>query len=280
MTSLRAVAPGCLIWCVAVASVAAQTPVSIQEQSALDLALANPDFGWEEAQTEHFRLHYAAGALTPSGVQGVGERLEDSLTKNLARLQEQYEPAPIRTVLVSSRAQMAEVVGAPYGGLALPAQRSLVFVTTPDGRAATQHELMHLLAYELWGTPFEPRQWISEGLATYAPGRCAEYTIPALAALMADLGLLPTLDSLVNDFYGTSDLYTYLAGASFVHLIAETYGMGAVRAFWRDGLEAGTSSLGMTVAELQQAWMESISTATAAPPDALDRIPLIGCEGP
>lgn len=280
MTSSGIVAPAFLVWCVAVAPVAAQTPSPNQEQGALDQALANTDFGWQEAQTSHFSLHYPSGALTQAGVEGVGQRLEDSLTRNLDRLQEQYEPEPIRTVLVSSRAQMAEVVGAPYGGLALPAQRSLVFVTSPDGQAATEHELMHLVAYELWGTPSEPRQWISEGLATYAPGRCAEYTIPALAALMADSNVLPTLESLVNDFYGTSDLYTYLAGGSFVQFIAERYGMGAVRAFWQDGLEAGASSLGMTTEALQQAWTQTISTETAAPPDAWDRIRQVGCEGP
>ena len=107
-------------------------------------------------------------------------------------------------------------------GRFIPRNYTRLVQSFPSGRPRFLHELMHLVAYEVWGRPHEPHQWISEGLATFSPGRCAEFTLASLAALMADTGELPSLDTLVNRFYSVSDVYTYLAGASFVEYVHRT----------------------------------------------------------
>ena len=259
------------------------TPVDGQDPPQADrieLALSDPAFDWHELETENFRVYYLIQSLTPAGAEYAGRDLENSLEHNLGLLQEQHDPDPIRALFVGSRDEMAQVVGRSYGGIALPDERAVVFISTGDGRSATKHELMHLVAYEVWGRPREPHQWISEGLATFSPGRCAEFTLASLAALMADTGELPSLDTLVNRFYSVSDVYTYLAGASFVEYVHGQYGASAVRALWSNGWIGGAESLGMTAEVLEQAWRVSISKVAPAPSSAWDRIRSVGCEGP
>ena len=264
------------------------TPVDGQDPpqpDRIELALSDPAFDWHELETENFRVYYLIQALNPADAEYAGRDLENSLEYNLGLLQEQHDPDPIRALIVGSRDEMAQVVGRPYGGVALPNERAVVFTTGDGYRPATSgrprflHELMHLVAYEVWGRPHEPHQWISEGLATFSPGRCAEFTLASLAALMADTGELPSLDTLVNRFYSVSDVYTYLAGASFVEYVHGQYGASAVRALWSNGWIGGAESLGMTAEALEQEWRVSISEVAPAPSSAWDRIRSVGCEG-
>ncbi len=84
----------------------------------------------------------------------------------------------------------------------------------------------------------------------------------------------------MNRFYSVSDVYTYLAGGSFVEYVHGQYGAQAVRALWRDGWIGGAESLGVTADGLEREWLASISEVSPAPLSAWDRIRSVGCEGP
>ena len=108
------------------------TPVSGQDApqpDRIELALSDPAFDWHELETENFRVYYLIQALTPADAEYAGRDLENSLEHNLGLLQEQHDPDPIRALIVGSRDEMAQVIGRPYGGVALPDERAVVFTT-------------------------------------------------------------------------------------------------------------------------------------------------------
>jgi len=256
-------------------------PVSQGEPAdLLTQLMSKPGFTWANTQTENFRLHYLPGSTAARHAEILGEAAETALSYNLALLGEASSSGSkeIELFFVRSRDEMGSLVGNRFGGIAFLDEQIAGFVLDERGSAAIQHELMHLLAHRLWGKPKAPWHWIHEGLGTYAPGSCDGYGFHALSAAMLDEGLLPSLDGLVKHFHEYDDLYAYLASASFIQHMHETWGIEAIRSIWRGGLEAAAAHVGASPTTIEADWHAVLASSDRAAATAMDEIIANGCE--
>jgi hypothetical protein len=250
-------------------SVWAQIPAG-----AVDRALATQ--AWEQSSSANFELYVRPGAADEIARDELTNRLEAALTHNVRLLGIEYQPSPIRALIVSSRGEMSEIVGGPAGGVAFVDDHAVAFIAA-GGRGPIRHELMHLISVEAWGMPAEPVAWASEGLGTLAPGTCAGHTIRALGSLMLSSGELPSIRSLIDDFSFAS-IHSYLASAGLVEFIAVKYGTPTFQVYWSNGFPAGLARSGRTLEALEEEWHQFLSLAEAAPQSAWEEIRREGCE--
>lgn len=248
------------------ASLSAQAPVaraSATAAAAATGARARDEFRWVLTKSPHFRIHTLPGSWAAGRVDSLAASAESALAADLSLLGAVDYRRTISLSFVDDRDAMRRLVGMPYGGMAQLGRDSAYFVANAAVRPALRHELMHLVAYELWEVPAEPASWIVEGLATYAARGCRGRDFHAVAATLADEGRLASLRVLVEDFASVSDIVSYLEGASLVQFVRERYGMEAVRALWARGLAEGTRRFGTTPGALEAAWRDRLAAVPA-----------------
>ena len=147
--------------------------------------------------------------------------------------------------------------------MALVPERAVVH---SDSRLSTrpeivQHELMHALSVDIWGAP---KEYVClEGLATLAYGTAiCGYAFDSMTHYLLESGRLPTPRDLADRFGDYDEITRYMAGASFLQMIASRYGWGGVKTMWRHGLERGAERLGSDLDQLDSEWRNLIQEAS------------------
>jgi hypothetical protein len=139
-----------------------------------------------------------------------------------------------------------------------------------------RHEIMHVLAMNLWGLPGLPYGWVSEGLAVLAQGECRGYDLHRLAGSMHERDLLVPIDTLINQFWEQDDVVAYVQAGSFIRYVYEAYGRDILRAVWQHGAAGLVEVIGQTVTELEAEWREHIIGALRSGP-SVEWEPSDGC---
>ena len=228
-------------------ALAAQEPQGLA-RSALDHA----SFVWVKQDAPHLRVYFVDGSYAAARRDELVKRAEAARRDDLKLLGAKAFELVIDVFFIESRAQMDSLTGSPVTGLADRDAGAVFLVTNPDWRAFEKHEIMHVLAHHLWGPA--SGAWVEEGLAQFADGRCGEYTIHDVAhALAHESGYIP-IDTLVEQFRKLDDLTAYLQAASMVGYLYETRGREAVRAVWRDGVDALPKVTGQTPSAFAESW--------------------------
>jgi hypothetical protein len=227
-------------------------------------------FNWTYKQTAHFRLYFQADSEARRHV-GALKRNVEADREHVIRLlgATGYDP-PISAFFLKSGAQMKELVGVDVDGRSRPAQHAVFSVVTP-ARLHLKHELCHEIATNLWGAA-EP--WIEEGLAVYAdegaPVSNAEpdtIRYDAWTLLSAD-SLIPFENLIRPDWnstmYSPDVTYTELGG--FVMFLHDRFGVDRLKQIWQGGSQSIPAVAGMSLADLEREWRESLVTQFPAPP--------------
>jgi hypothetical protein len=164
---------------------------------------------------------------------------------------------------VGSREEMRPVTGGTPGGHAIPEEGTAYFVAMDSVSPPLRHELMHLLSWRLWGTP--GGEWLSEGVATAAGGRCNEWSLEETAAALHRANRLVPLETLRRGFVvaGDAGVVHYLQSASIVRYVERVHGRRGVRALWSSGLRGVQQSLGVDVATLERGWRADLGKRAA-----------------
>jgi hypothetical protein len=189
----------------------------------------------------------------------------------------QAPPGPIDVFFLESRDQMARVIGGSATGFAQPSARAVFLVTNPDWRAFERHEIAHVVAGQAWGPAAPGMDWLVEGLAQAADGRCGGHSnADVVVALTARRGWIP-LPALLNDFRRQPDLRAYLQAAAFVDYLLHRFGPHPLQDLWSHGATAATQLVGESLSNLELQWRAGLESSSQPTTAELNRIEAIGC---
>ena len=221
-------------------------------------ALGMPDVRWVRAESAQVALYAAAGSRAAANLDRARAEAEAARAADLATLGVPAFPRQLHLVYLKDRAQMRTLAGYPAGGTAEPEQYAAVFVTNDSVRAPVRHELMHVLAADAWGPP--AGDWLREGLATHAVGGCGGRSLHTIAAALdREHRLLPLADLPRRfDVRGEAGAVMYVQSGSLVQYVADRYGTDRLRDFYRSGLAAAPTVLGVDAAALERAWLATV----------------------
>jgi hypothetical protein len=225
-----------------------------------------------------FRIHFLAGSYPAAHQDSLIGRTVAAKMHALSLLGAEAFDQTLDVFFVETRPQMEALIGARATGFADMEGRGVFLMTNPEWRAFERHEMMHVLARQLWGSPAEPSAWIQEGLAQFTDGYCAGYrNEQVLVALAVDSGLTD-LETLVTQFRRLNDLTAYLEAATFVGYIYRTAGRDGLRALWSNGEDGAVSRLPRSLRELHVEWRRSLPTRGKLPTDReVERVRQRGC---
>lgn len=253
----------------------AATPARSQEGLAAS-ALANSQFSWIRRAAPGFRIYFQAGSYAAQHQDSLVARLPIALQHARTLVRSSAPADPIDLFFVETREAMTRLVGARATGFAHQSARAVFLMTNPTWRAFERHEVMHVVAWHAWGPPAARNDWLQEGLAQAADGRCGEFTNEeVLRGLTRQHGWVRLEDMLVK-FRQQPDLRAYLQAAAFTRYLLDSYGSPAVENLWRNGATADTLIDGRSLAAIEQRWREI--TASGDQPDA-QRLAAIDTEG-
>lgn len=254
--------------------------VRSQEPEGLAVtALASRRFTWQRRDTTGFRVHFATASYAARHQDSLVARLPAALDNARRLLGTTAPDGPVDVFFVDSRDDMAELIGGRATGFAHRAARAVFLVTNPAWRAFDRHELMHVVAWHAWGAPAANTDWLEEGLAQAADGRCDDYSnATALRGLVARGGWV-ALDDLLGRFREQPDLRAYLQAAVFVEHLLQTHGAPTVAALRREGGSADTMLKGRTLRSIEAEWRRRVVVGPLPDEAAIRRIEADGCGG-
>ena len=240
---------------------------------------ARTDYAWKRTEESWGRLYRPTRAGTPTvETARVSQEIDRAVKHGLAILGATRYDRPLDAFLVEGREDLRALTGTPVGSTADPLGSTVVLAKFGSLETVVHHEVMHVLSVNVWGEPPEPAAWLREGLATYAAGRCAAYSLHQLSANMDRSGELLPLETLITDFYKHSDLVTYLESGSVIQYLYDTRGRDFLRKAWQQGLARALTEAGSSIAAFERAWLTHLRT-TPLQPEIVDwkTIKGIGC---
>jgi hypothetical protein len=240
-------------------------------------ALADSSFTWVRRSIPGFRVYFLADSYPGAHQDSLLQRLPSALAHARALIKAPEMRGPVDLFFIESRAQMTALIGGRATGFAQPSTRTVLLVTNPDWRAFERHEIMHVVAHQAWGPPAPGNDWLDEGLAQAADGRCAGYANADVAlALAARHGWIP-LDTMLTRFRAQPDLRAYLQAAAFVDYLLERYGAAAVVQLWRQGSRTDSRINGQALAAIERHWRKELRPQSRVAGDAIAAVERKGC---
>ena len=136
---------------------------------------------------------------------------------------------------------------------------------------------MHVIAWQAWGRPAPDTDWLQEGLAQAADGRCGSYSnAGVLLALTAREGWIP-FDDVLTDFRAQPDLRAYLQAAVFVDHLLQRFGPDALKTLWRQGAALDSRLNGRRLAAIERDWRSGLREPSQPSSKELSVIEDKGC---
>ncbi|MDQ8164470.1 MAG: hypothetical protein P3A28_01760 [Gemmatimonadota bacterium] len=251
-------------------------PAASQEGLAAS-ALANSEFSWVRRAAPGFRVYFQAGSYAAQHQDSLLARLPMALQHARTLIRSPAPADPIDLFFVETREAMTRLVGARATGFTHQSARAVFLMTNPTWRAFERHEIMHVVAWHAWGPPAARNDWLQEGLAQAADGRCGEFSNEAvLRGLTRRHGWVTLQDMLVN-FRQQPDLRAYLQAAALTRFLLDAYGPTAVETLWRNGGTADSIIGDRSFAAIEQQWREVIASGDQPAPQRLAAIDEVGC---
>jgi hypothetical protein len=239
-------------------------------------ALANADFHWIHRETPGFRVYFLADSYPARHQDSLLQRLPAALANARQLLSVQSTPTPIDLFFVESRPQMEALIGGRATGFAQPSARAVFIMTNPEWRGFERHEIMHVVAAQAMGPIAQGNDWLREGLAQFADGRCGAYTNGDVAlALNRRHGWIP-FEDVINRFRQLPDLRGYLQAAAFVQYLHERFGPAALQPVWSQAVGPDTRVAGVSLMQLEREWREGLRGKRVTE-EELSRIEEKGC---
>jgi hypothetical protein len=255
------------------------TPLAAQEPAGLAArALTQSGFTWERRETPGFRVYFLADSYPSRYQDSLLARLRPAARHAESLIQARSLTQPIDLFFVESREQMTRLIGGRATGFAQPSARAVFLMTNPSWRAFERHEIMHVIAGQAWGwPPAANMDWLVEGLAQAADGRCGAWTNEGVVQALAQRrGWIP-LQSVLAEFRSQPDLRAYLQAAAFVAYLLPRVGPERLRDMWVNGVTADTLVGERTLRAHETEWRRSLAPTSLPTGGELDLIEEKGC---
>ena len=250
----------------------------------------DPALPWTQAREGSVEIWYYAG----------GEELEsdarDGVRSGLTLLRDEFGVEPTRAtrlVLYADILRMREALGggtSPWVGGAAIADFNVIVLHAsasralrPDLAAVIAHELTHIVIEHVTENPFgRVPAWLHEGLATVVESSVFQrFPYEEIVADAVARNDFVSLRGITGSFPANNRraIQAYAQSYSLVRYIIDRWGAGAIKRLldaYAGGVtdnEAVVDALGVTLAELEEAWLaslgvESPSFAALAEPEA------------
>ena len=217
-------------------------------------------FDWRRHSSGQLHVRGEAGSATADRLQSITDTLIAALQHVRTTLSLAPDTLPIHVFVVESVDRMHALLGHRVGGRAFYGTRVLGLVASGDWPSTARHELTHVELGRQWGERYE--QWMSEGTATWVGNPFYGRDLHRLTRdrLVGPGRVLP-LRRLEREFGRHPDEVTYLQAASVARFVHERFGVDALRAVWRDGLDAVPAATGLDVDAFERAWLEAVKAA-------------------
>lgn len=219
--------------------------------------LQRPGFAWEALEVPGWRVYLDTTTephLPKTRLPGI---LDSARIAVLIALGIPSLPETITVFVVPSRARMKALVGREVNGTAFSRTNTICVVLFPSGWVGVQHELLHIVAMQVWGVP---DRWLNEGLAVAVNGNWHGYPLHALAHHLQTAGQLPSVEVLLHGFNQTDDLLTYPAAGSFVLFLLERSGRESLRRLW-GGTDSWANIYAKSSTALEAEWLAVVKAA-------------------
>lgn len=241
-------------------------------------ALDHPGFRWIPRSAPPFQVYFLSGSYSATRQDSLIARLQSAQENAFELLGLSRDTTQLQVFFLETRLQMETLLGRRATGFAEPTSGTVLLMTNADWRAFERHEVMHVVAERNWGPAAGESEWLREGLAQFADGRCGRYGNEHVAnGLAAEDGWIP-LDRMVRDFRSLPDLKAYLEAASLAGYIHRVYGVAALRAMWQGGPAEFERTTGHSLQRLEHDWQEAMATISARPgPQEIAMIRKRGC---
>ena len=217
-------------------------------------------FDWSEVRTAHFTIHYEPEASGAGRLDEVGRDAEESLDHILRFLGEDGYERPLDLFIVPSRERMVDLLGVQTNGIAFPETGVLVFLVNDGFRISARHELLHVVAMNVWG---KPDLWVNEGVAVCVSDVWYGHPLHGLARHLQEGEHRIPLTELTQKFEKQDDRISYPLAGSFVQFIEESWGRNGVRAAWDGGMDGLTRFTGKSAKQLEDGWIETLDAVSA-----------------
>ncbi len=214
--------------------------------------------GLEQTDTQNHRLFYPPGSEAADAITSISLTQENAYDSILEQLEVAALDHPIDTYLYPDNETKGEVTGNEGNAHAIPMNLEVHSVYGGGVYAIGAHEDVHVIAYHRIGdTNFA---LMGEGLAVMIDGVWWSEPLDYWASHFQDLGEIPPLTQLIDDFWGVDDTTTYPLAGHFVDFLRDGWGVDVLKTLYvAENLDAAfAAELGMTTAEVEAAWLATI----------------------
>ena len=230
----------------------------IVTQKSVESLEVRRGFTWETHELDGFVIYVEPGSVASQNRDAIADEGRTAREHVLAYLQEPvYEPT-VSMFIVDSRDRMKDLVGRRSNGTGYYTSNAVCVVRSDEMRSITTHELLHVVAMNLWDVP---ERWVNEGMAVDATGAWHGHDPDAVCKVLRDRGELPSLQDLTRRFNGLPGLASYPAAGSFVGYLRNTYGLVTVRQVWDGGRRELLDATGLDLDALEAAWFDVVERA-------------------
>ncbi len=231
----------------------------VTQQSVESLA-DRGGFTWEKLELDGFILYVESGSAASENARKLGADAVAARQRVLTYLQEAAYGPTVSIFVVGDRDRMRDLVGRASNGTGYYTSNALCLVGTDGIRHVATHELLHVVAMNLWGVS---ERWVNEGAAVDAAGLWRGYDVHAVCKKLRADDALPSLRDMTHRFDKLPSLVKYPAAGSFVRYLRNNYGIDSVHRVWDAGRRVLPDVTGMELAALEAAWLEVVEQTDA-----------------
>ncbi len=214
--------------------------------------------GLHSTTSEHHLFFYEAASEAADAMDWLADYQDTRYQAILEALEVEALDDPIRTYFYADVATKAQMTGqSGYAHANYPnLEDHMVFGDGVYSYGA--HEDVHVIAWHRWGDT--NYALTGEGLAVSVDGEWWGEPTENWVVEYRDDGSLPTLQALIDDFWGHDDGITYPVAGHFVAFLRDGWGAETVRKLYlAEDLEAAfEEELGMGLNALEEAWLGTV----------------------
>ncbi len=214
--------------------------------------------GLEATQGDGHVFYAVPGSYAAEDMDTLAPFQDGELARALETLDVAPLDADIRWFLYPDNETKGEVTGSSGNGHANAWNYEVHAVYSGGVKAIGAHEDVHVVATHRVGET--DHALMGEGLAVWLDGGWWGEPLEHWVETYRGDGSLPALVDLIDDFWGTDDGITYPVAGHVVGWLHDGWGLDVVKEVYvaEDLAAALEAATGLTVSELEQAWLDSV----------------------
>ena len=230
-------------------------------QKKLEALLDNKNFKWNSDSTRpDLYLYTEKDSYPEQYISILMDRIQRHILKTCEFMGIEEYDRDVHYFVVGSRKKMALLLGYETNGGANYKENYLTAIYSDNIKSVfSNHELFHLMAMNLWGTT---EVWINEGMAVYSDDNWHGYDLHEISKYLMDQNKFIPLNSISKKLRKYDSMVTYPLLGSFTKFIDEKYGRETLMLIWKNGKKKMKRSIGKDIADLEQEWLEMLSSVT------------------